>query len=242
MSNKALERTHAWSDGSAVVYTNWNPGEPNTPSWDHVYMSSNDRWYDQPSGSNFRGVIETAALPGDPALAGAGLDAQYILSVEVTDLVPPAVLGVGRLPVEGGTTGLVLGSFSVSFSEALDQSTLVGGAFDLREAGVDGSFNTSDDVVYTLNQNYNTNNLHLNFTITNKPINNNIYHLTITDNITNKISNTLNNKNNKITNNIFMHNFTINTIPKNTIFKNHNNNNYLNTTKLKLTTNNNKTK
>jgi len=58
---------------------------------------------------------------------------------------------VSRLADEGGLTDQARSTFSVEMSEALSAATVNDpGAWDLREAGVDGQFETPDDVVYSV--------------------------------------------------------------------------------------------
>ena len=98
------------------------------------------------------GIIETVD-PGGRVYAGPGEFSQYLLDVSVSDPIPPLVASIGRLPGEGGTTSRARSTFSVTFSEALAPATvndLLFSPWDLREAGVDGQFGTSDDDVYNV--------------------------------------------------------------------------------------------
>ncbi|MDH7498796.1 MAG: CARDB domain-containing protein, partial [candidate division NC10 bacterium] len=58
------------------------------------------------------------------ALSGAGPSAQYLLDVEVTDLIPPRILSVSALPSGGGATDDPIASFAVTVSEDLDPATV----------------------------------------------------------------------------------------------------------------------
>jgi len=85
------------------------------------------------------------------AVAGAGSFGQYLLDVDVADSVPPTVLDVPGLPAEGTTSDGVFSSFSLTFSEQMTPAAISDpAAFDLREAGADGTFDTADDLVVGL--------------------------------------------------------------------------------------------
>ncbi|MEL6266185.1 MAG: Ig-like domain-containing protein, partial [Pseudomonadota bacterium] len=64
------------------------------------------------------------------------------------DVTPPTVTSVSNLPANNGTTALAFTAISVDFSESLDQVSARSPAnFQLVEAGVDGTFDTIDDIV-----------------------------------------------------------------------------------------------
>ena len=117
------EGTHVWSSGEAVTYTNWGSGEPNTPSWNAVYKATDGLWYDNPTTSNFQALVELPD-PGGRLSAGPGSFAQYLLDINVADLVPPQVVDIDRIPDEGGSTDEVIATFEVTVSEALIPSTV----------------------------------------------------------------------------------------------------------------------
>ena len=56
--------------------------------------------------------------------AGAGVLAQYILNVELTDLIPPMIISATDLPDHGTTTDQIVDSFTLRVSENLDPSTV----------------------------------------------------------------------------------------------------------------------
>ena len=82
--------------------------------------------------------------------ATAGLLSQYILSIDVADLLPPSVTG-SNLPAEGATITGVYDRFTLTFSEDMTAAALNSSAsYDLRAAGPDDTFDTGDDVLYTV--------------------------------------------------------------------------------------------
>ncbi len=152
ITDEGEEGVWVWVSGEGVSYTNWAEGEPNSgDSYDYGYMhSGNGLWYDGHVTHERWGVAEWVDSEGR-AYAGSGPFGQYVMGVEIGDGVAPAVVGVNRLPAEGGRTANVLATFSVMFSEALAPGTVNAvEAWDLREAGLDGVFGSGDDVVYGL--------------------------------------------------------------------------------------------
>ncbi|WP_165224033.1 lectin-like protein [Aquisphaera insulae] len=78
------EGTFVWSNGDAVTYTNWAPGQPdNSTNEDYVYMNHDSdvlgpgRWNDFDVTSRLRGIMEIPAAtvpePSGVALAGTGV-------------------------------------------------------------------------------------------------------------------------------------------------------------------------
>ncbi|MGB8993519.1 MAG: lectin-like protein, partial [Desulfobaccales bacterium] len=113
----------AWMSGETATYTNWASGQPdnygNNEDYAQFNWDSAGHWNDCPNSSNLRGLIELNTAGG----SGAGPYAQYLLDVDVTDLVPPKVTAVTGLPAAGATTDDPVQSFTVSLSEALAPAT-----------------------------------------------------------------------------------------------------------------------
>ena len=79
---------------------------------------------------NYEHCVPLIELDGaaSGADAGPGSRAQYLLDVDVADLVPPRVAGVTGLPSDGATIAEPVGpSFTVTLSEALDPATVNAG-------------------------------------------------------------------------------------------------------------------
>ena len=93
--------------GQAVSYTNWASGQPNNDDdcydWARTMSSSDGQWYGLRTSTDVSvGLIELdgAGTGG----TGAGPWAQYLLDVDVADLIPPTVTAVSPLPAAGGST------------------------------------------------------------------------------------------------------------------------------------------
>ena len=127
LSDSAQEDTWIWASGQAVSYTNWASGRPYSGSndYDYAFMDSTGKWSDVYPSYTTRALIEldSAGTGG----SGAGPYAQYLLDVDVTDLVPPRVTAVTGLPAAGTTTDDPVQSFTVSLSEALAPATAKAG-------------------------------------------------------------------------------------------------------------------
>ncbi|HEU0010073.1 MAG TPA: FG-GAP-like repeat-containing protein, partial [Verrucomicrobiae bacterium] len=87
----------------------------------------------------------------------AGLMAQYLVSLDLADTLPPSIVS-NNLPAEGNTNALIVDRFTLGFSEDLNAASVTNSAnYDLRAAGADGLFGTPDDPVYlVLCTGYNT--------------------------------------------------------------------------------------
>jgi len=73
LNDEAVEGTFVWSNGQALGYTHWAPGEPNNlfRREDHVVMYGSGLWNDFPRSSDhlYRGIVEVAAVPEPGSLA-----------------------------------------------------------------------------------------------------------------------------------------------------------------------------
>jgi hypothetical protein len=78
------------------------------------------------------------------------LRASYLLTVAVSDTVPPRITGAS-LPEEGMVTTALVNGFSLNFSESMDPLSVgVSSNYTLVCAGADGVFGTGDDAVYRI--------------------------------------------------------------------------------------------
>lgn len=69
----------------------------------------------------------------------------------LTEAVPPPRFGaLSGLPTEGGISEGSISSFSLRIRHILDATTVVPSSFELRGAGLDGSFGTADDLLVPL--------------------------------------------------------------------------------------------
>lgn len=126
--------------------------------------------------------IEVAAA----VAASAGIEATYLLQVDLIDVSAPLVVAA-TLPPATGTVDQPLSRFSVQFSEEL----LAGLAanpqhYRLREAGPDGGWGGSDDVVWTLTPSYRGVGSSVDFTIGNGPLTPGSYRFEILDGLTDR--------------------------------------------------------
>ena len=123
LNDVSTEGSHEWASGEAVTYTNWASGEPNTASYDHVYMNTNGQWQDIYSTWTSRAVIEIDD-PENRDYAGPGSEAQYILTATVTDAIAPEITSISGLPGDGETSNSVINRWTVNVSETLDADTV----------------------------------------------------------------------------------------------------------------------
>lgn len=67
------------------------------------------------------------------------------------DTFPFSITDINKLSPEGSTSGSVIDSFTVKVSEDLNASAVNNSSsWEMRESGVDGVFDTGDDVIYSL--------------------------------------------------------------------------------------------
>lgn len=79
-----------------------------------------------------------------------GLRSQYLLNVTMVDGVPPLIAAC-TLPAEGTTNNSMITRFNLTFSEDILSSSVSNSAnYELRNAGADGAFGTSDDTTYNV--------------------------------------------------------------------------------------------
>src|SRR5207249_4288995 len=80
--------------------------------------------------------------------SNAGVLAQYRVLLDLVDTVPPTI-AADTLPAEASTTKGVVDRFTLTFSEDMAAATVNNvGNVDLRSPGLDGLFDTADDVIY----------------------------------------------------------------------------------------------
>jgi hypothetical protein len=100
-----------WVTRTGTVRTNSGSG------YDYGYQNnSNGLWYDGWQNWDQPAVAEYPDTGGLGDGRGAGPLATYVMDVVISDLIPPRVTAVSRLP-EGGVVNNWVGSFEVDFSE-----------------------------------------------------------------------------------------------------------------------------
>lgn len=121
--------------------------------------------------------------------AGRGLMAEYFLDLIIADTVPPAITA-NSLPT--GTTGAMVGSFSLTYNKDMLASTVNNTAnYALVWAGPDGAFSTADDAVIALTPGAYTSGLTNSYTINNAPLQPGNYRFTATTGLRDKFGNSL---------------------------------------------------
>ncbi len=109
----------------------------------------------------------------------SGLLSQYVLSLDVANTTPPQVTAT-TLPAQGTTSTGILNAFTVNFSSDLQAASVNNTAhYDLRGAGPDGVFGTSDDLIYHLSNPGYSSGTSAAFQVTDGPLQPDNYQLTI---------------------------------------------------------------
>ncbi len=139
------------------------------------------------ASDNYYAVVE--------ANSGAGPRAQYLLDITIADLTAPRITSLTGLPDEGVTSSEVISSLSLTFSERMDPATvLAAGAFDLREDGPDGLFDTADDVTVDLvsQSSFSQFSTTVGFFLQSGPLGNGNYRFTVSDSVRDRAGNPIN--------------------------------------------------
>ena len=121
-SDEVSEGTWGWPTGDNAIYTNWAPGEPNTPSYDYAFMqTSTGLWFDTYPTNTFRALVECEG-PGT-ATGGPGSYAQYLLQVRIQDQLAPIVTQI--VPSVGNNpSALPIDTLTITFNEDLAPQTV----------------------------------------------------------------------------------------------------------------------
>ena len=119
------------------------------------------------------------------------LRSQYVLDIAVSDSVPPQITST-TLPAQGTSTATVFDRFSLFFSEDMNPAAVTNSSlYELRSAGADGNFNTSDDAVYSLAPDTYSTGLSTGYSILDGPVQPGPTRLRITTGLSDRIGNGL---------------------------------------------------
>lgn len=118
------------------------------------------------------------------------LDQQYEATITLTDVISPQVERFSARTQDFSTSSFFSGSF-FDFSESIDPETVTPQSNDIRSAGPDDVFGTEDDVVYTTTWDFNFRNDVGTFRITDGPLDNGTYQVTLRDSILDPFGNPL---------------------------------------------------
>ncbi len=116
----ATEGTFLWDSGDPLTFQNWNGGIPssNNTSNNYAYFgTTGGRWVLANGSNTFPSVTEEPAPAGSQSISSAGPLAQYVLGVTISDLIPPRITDITRLPVNTASTTELISKFSLTTSE-----------------------------------------------------------------------------------------------------------------------------
>ena len=123
--------------------------------------------------------------------ATRGLDALYLLGLDLADATPPSVRTVS-LPAHGVTNSEVLTAFTITFSEEMAAAGVTNPAsHDLRAAGADAAFGTGDDELYALSPEPYSGGVDVTFNLSDGPLQPEAYRFTIDESVTDAMGNPL---------------------------------------------------
>ena len=113
-NDHAVNGNFAWTTGEPFSFERWDTNQPTSGNFAY---SSNGRWFTRGDSRSYTGLFELPALAGDPAQSVAGHEAQYVLDVAISDLIPPTVTDVTSVLSSDTTTDQLVGSFDLTISE-----------------------------------------------------------------------------------------------------------------------------
>ena len=122
----------------------------------------------------------------------------------------------------------IFATFTAQFSEPLSQESVAAAEYDLRESGIDGVFGTADDTVYSLTFSHVEPENRIDFTVTDGPLGNGDYRLTLPSTITDFVGNSLEDGSGLV------RSFTVDAIPDGGVFEGRDNDDYTKATPLEL--------
>jgi len=148
LNDESKENTWTWSSGDALVYSNWDNGQPGGTTYDYAFLrNDNSKWSTrQVNYSSYYGVIE---------ITGTDTDG---------DGIPDSLDPYPNDPYNG---------------------------FDLRTAGKDGLFDTSDDEIYHIAINNYSTGESLSASVTDGPLQPGYYRFTVTKSLKDVFGNSL---------------------------------------------------
>ena len=121
--------------------------------------------------------------------ANNDLRAQYLLNFAISDGVAPQITGTS-LPAENATVATIIDRLSLNFSEDVVATSVTDPAsYELRSAGLNGSFGNADDVLYTVANSSYTDGLSASYTVPEGPLQPGRYRFTVTTNLLDRAGN-----------------------------------------------------
>lgn len=129
-----------------------------------------DRTANKNNGTLAGSTLPRWVLLGDSILPSAGILAQYLLDIDLASANAPVIVQTS-LPVENSTNLNIIDRFSMVFNKDMMVGSITNQAsYDLRSAGPDGNFDTSDDATYqVVNKDY-TGGFTVNYQISDGPL------------------------------------------------------------------------
>ncbi len=151
-----LDGDFDWIDGHPDPgdFLNWAQGEPHRGNAVARIDGNHGWWGTRRASSQQRWLIKDND-PAERDLVAPGPYGQYLFRVEMFDNAPPFLRQTEGLPDQNGVARFSFTTFSLQFSEPISLDSLrmshqTPAEFDLRRAGDDGLFDTTDDITLQL--------------------------------------------------------------------------------------------
>jgi hypothetical protein len=187
------DRAFSAADVLAGVGTPLTGSEPGLLGWWKLSDGAGGVALDSSPGGRHATLVNGPlwAAGGTDASVTRGLQANYLLDIRMEDNSGPTIKSV-TLPAEGAITSLVSPWFTVGFSEDMQAATVNSAStYDLRGAGFDRTFDTADDVAYTVVPQGYTTGLTSGFTVPDGPLQPDAYRFTIKTSLMDRFGNAL---------------------------------------------------
>lgn len=187
-------RTLSPAEAAALFNAAPTNGAPGLIGWWNLQAGAGATLPDL-SGSGHDGSLVNSPswiMLAPPGSQVSGLLQEYLLGISLLNTIPPQIVAV-TLPAEGATTAAVWDRFGITFSEDMAPASVTNAVnYELRCAGADNIFGTSDDSLYTVqNSPAYTSGTAASYLVPDGPLQPGVYRFTVSTNVTDPVGTVL---------------------------------------------------